>query len=75
MLEKLGFDTEPGPQEPRYDIIQTVTLKTPENLKRFCRGIQAGSPVDSYVTPEPWQMRDTRTRSSWPLARLSRARP
>lgn len=56
MLEKLGFDTEPGPQEPRYDIIQTVTLKTPENLKRFCRGIQTGSPVDSYVTPEPWQM-------------------
>ncbi len=56
MLEKLGFDTEPGPQEPRYDIIQTVTLKTPENLKRFCRGIQAGSPVDSYVTPEPWKM-------------------
>ncbi len=56
MLERLGFDTEPGPQEPRYDIIQTVTLKTPENLKRFCRGIQAGSPVDSYVTPEPWQM-------------------
>ena len=56
MLEKLGFDTEPGPQEPRYDIIQTVTLKPPENLKRFCRGIQAGSPVDSYVTPEPWQM-------------------
>ncbi len=56
MLEKLGFDTEPGPQEPRYDIIQTVTLKTPENLKRFCRGIQAGAPVDSYVTPEPWQM-------------------
>lgn len=56
MLEKLGFDSEPGPQEPRYDIIQTVTLKTPENLKRFCRGIQAGSPVDSYVTPEPWQM-------------------
>lgn len=56
MLEKLGFDTEPGPQEPRYDIIQIVTLKTPENLKRFCRGIQAGSPVDSYVTPEPWQM-------------------
>lgn len=56
MMEKLGFDTEPGPQEPRYDIIQTITLKTPENLKRFCRGIQAGSPVDSYVTPEPWQM-------------------
>ena len=56
MLQKLGFDTGPGPFEPRYDIIQTVTLKSPENLCRFCRGIQAGSPVDSYVTPEPWQM-------------------
>lgn len=56
MLGKLGFETEPGPMEPRYDIIQTVTLRSPENLKRFCRGIQSGSPVDSYVTPEPWQM-------------------
>ena len=56
MLEKLGFDSEPGPLEPRYDIIQTITLKSAENLCRFCRGIQAGSPVDSYVTPEPWKM-------------------
>ena len=56
MLERLGFETSPSAREPKYDIIQTVTLRTPENLKRFCRGIQAGSPVDSYVTPEPWQM-------------------
>lgn len=56
MLERLGFETAPSAREPRYDIIQTVTLKTGENLKRFCRGIQAGSPVDSYVTPEPWKM-------------------
>ena len=56
MLEKLGFDSEPSPLEPRYDIIQTITLKSAENLCRFCRGIQAGSPVDSYVTPEPWKM-------------------
>ena len=56
MIEKLGFDSEPGPLEPRYDIIQTITLKSAENLCRFCRGIQAGSPVDSYVTPEPWKM-------------------
>ena len=33
-----------------------VKLRSPENLKKFCRGIQAGSPVDSFVTPEPWQM-------------------
>lgn len=56
MLEKLGFETSPGPQEHRSDIIQMVHLKTPENLQRFCRGIQHGSPIDSYVTPEPWQM-------------------
>ena len=56
MLEELGFKTEPGAMEKRSDIIQTITLETPENLKRFCRGIQAGSPVDSYVTPEPWAM-------------------
>ena len=56
MLEKLGFETSPAAMEPRYDIIQTVTLRSGENLCRFCRGIQAGSPVDSYVTPEPWKM-------------------
>lgn len=56
MLEKLGFKTEPGAEEKRSDIIQTITLETPENLKRFCKGIQSGSPVDSYVTPEPWAM-------------------
>lgn len=56
MLEALGFKTEPGAMEKRSDIIQTITLETPENLKRFCKGIQSGSPVDSYVTPEPWAM-------------------
>ena len=56
MLTELGFKTEPGPLEKRSDIIQTITLETPENLKRFCKGIQSGSPVDSYVTPEPWAM-------------------
>ena len=56
MLGELGYKSAPGPFEPRGDIIQTITLETPENLKRFCRGIQSGSPVDSYVTPEPWAM-------------------
>ena len=56
MLEELGFKTEPDAIEKRSDIIQTITLETPENLKRFCKGIQSGSPVDSYVTPEPWAM-------------------
>jgi cystathionine beta-lyase family protein involved in aluminum resistance len=56
MLEKLDFETAPGSAAPRADIVQTVNLKTPENLRRFCRGIQNGAPVDSFVTPEPWAM-------------------
>ena len=56
MLEELGFKTEPGAMEKRSDIIQTITLETPENLKRFCKGIQSAAPVDSYVDPVPGDM-------------------
>ena len=52
----LGFDVEPKWDEPRYDIIQAVKTHSPEGLCAICRGIQAGSPVDAYVTPEPWDM-------------------
>ena len=56
MFEPAGFDVLPGPFERRSDIIQTVSLKTPEKLCRFCQGIQAASPVDAHVVPEPWDM-------------------
>ena len=56
VFEALGFKVEPGWNEPRYDIIQTVITEAPEKLCAFCRGIQAGSPIDSFVTPEPWEM-------------------
>ncbi len=52
----LGYDVEPKYDATRHDIIQTVQFGNPEGLCAFCRGIQAGSPVDSYVTPEPWDM-------------------
>ena len=52
----LGFHVSPGPEETRHDIIQAVDLKTPEFLKAFCCGIQSAAPVDSFVTPEPWDM-------------------
>ena len=52
----LGFEVEPRWSEQRYDIIQAVITHSPEALCAICRGIQAGSPVDSYVTPEPWAM-------------------
>ncbi len=56
MMERIGLETSPKAAEKRSDIIQMVKLGTPENMKLFCAGIQAGAPVDSYVTPEPWQM-------------------
>ncbi|MBE6576851.1 MAG: hypothetical protein E7653_01770 [Ruminococcaceae bacterium] len=52
----LGFDVEPEWNDKRYDIIQAVITHSPEGLCAICRGIQAGSPIDSYVTPEPWEM-------------------
>lgn len=56
VMEKLGYETEPISTAVRHDIIQMVHMREPEALKRFCRGIQSGAPVDSYVTPEPWDM-------------------
>ena len=56
IYEKLGYPVIPNGSEPRYDIIQAVTLKSPEAVIAFCQGIQAAAPVDSHVTPEPWEM-------------------
>ena len=56
MMEEVGIESSPSALEPRSDIIQMVKLGSPENMKRFCLGIQAGAPVDAYVTPEPWPM-------------------
>ena len=56
IYEKLGFDVIPNSTESRHDIIQAVTLRTPEGVIAFCEGIQAASPVDSHVVPEPWAM-------------------
>ena len=56
VYESLGFDVLPNGKEDRYDIIQAVSLKSGDRLKAFCEGIQAAAPVDSFVTPEPWDM-------------------
>jgi cystathionine beta-lyase family protein involved in aluminum resistance len=52
----MGYKASPAWNADRSDIIQTVELGSPELLRRFCRGIQAGAPVDAYVNPEPWDM-------------------
>ncbi|MGE4548508.1 MAG: aminotransferase class I/II-fold pyridoxal phosphate-dependent enzyme [Intestinibacillus sp.] len=56
VMELLGYAVSPKAEETRYDIIQTIAFGAPEPLRRFCEGIQAGAPVDSFVTPEPWDM-------------------
>ncbi|MCR5674413.1 MAG: methionine gamma-lyase family protein [Lachnospiraceae bacterium] len=56
LYERLGFSCYPSASEPRFDIIQAVTLKTPECLCAFCEGIQSAAPVDAHVRPEPWDM-------------------
>lgn len=56
MMELLGYGTDPSSRDIRRDIIQMIHFGSPEPLKKFCKGIQSGAPVDSYVTPEPWDM-------------------
>lgn len=56
LMEEMGFEVCPLPNETRSDIIQAVKLGSPELIKAFCGGIQGASPVDSFVTPEPWEM-------------------
>ena len=56
IMELLGYQTEPASDAVRHDIIQMICLGGPEAVKKFCKGIQSGAPVDSYVTPEPWDM-------------------
>ncbi|MCR5846797.1 MAG: methionine gamma-lyase family protein [Lachnospiraceae bacterium] len=56
LYEKLGFKVVPDSKEERHDIIQAITFNAEDKMISFCEGIQASSPVDSFVKPEPWAM-------------------
>ena len=56
VFESLGFETTPHSGDTRHDIIQAICLKNKENLIAFCRGLQQGSAIDSFVVPEPSAM-------------------
>lgn len=56
LFEEAGYEVSPRWQEPRADIIEALILGTPERMEAFCQGIQQGAPVDSFVTPEAWDM-------------------
>ena len=56
VFERTGYSAFPPSSDERTDIIQSVTFEDPDALIAFCKGIQGASPVDSFVTPEPWPM-------------------
>ncbi len=56
VFTQLGLAVSPGPEDSRSDIIQAIRFEDPEKLIAFCQGIQYASPIDSHVTPEPWDM-------------------
>mgnify|MGYP004460228489 CR=1 FL=1 len=56
LMQHFGYQVTPTWEQARADIIQAILLKNAEGLIAFCRGIQKGAPVDSFVVPEPWDM-------------------
>ena len=56
VFEKLAYEVCPKPQDYRSDIIQAIKLGSAEKIIDFCKGVQSASPVDSFVTPLPWDM-------------------
>jgi Aluminium resistance protein. len=56
IMRRLGFETWPGPFDKRCDLIQAIRFNREDAVIAFCQGIQKGSPVDAFVTPEPWDM-------------------
>ena len=56
VYERLGYGVVPNGSESRHDIIQAITFGSAQGVISFCKGIQAAAPVDSFVTPEPWDM-------------------
>lgn len=56
MFDDFGYKTTPAYDAERGDIVQSLGLENEESLVAFCKGIQSGSPVDSFLSPEPWDM-------------------
>ena len=56
LFESFGYDVTPKYNEKRGDIVQCLGLENEESLVAFCQGVQSGSPIDSFVLPEPWDM-------------------
>lgn len=56
LLEMAGCRCEPASDDLRGDIVQSVAFPDEQQMVNFCRKVQSCSPVDSFVSPEPWDM-------------------
>ena len=56
LFDNFGYDTTPAYDAERGDIVQSLGLENPDSLVAFCQGVQSGSPIDSFLSPEPWDM-------------------
>ncbi|GIP10963.1 hypothetical protein GNQ08_13725 [Paenibacillus macerans] len=56
VFERAGFESRPGWNERRTDLIQAISFSGPEQLIAFVQGIQKAAAVDGHVVPEPWDM-------------------
>ncbi|MCH5316375.1 MAG: methionine gamma-lyase family protein [Eubacterium sp.] len=56
LFNSFGYDTTPAYDAERGDIVQSLGLENPDSLVAFCQGVQSGSPIDSFLSPEPWDM-------------------
>ena len=56
MFSDAGFEVSPKPHERWNDIITSINLKSEKNLNIFCKSVQSYSPIDSFITPEAWDM-------------------
>lgn len=56
LFDSFGYDTTPAYDAERGDIVQSLGLENADSLVAFCQGVQSGSPIDSFLSPEPWDM-------------------
>ena len=56
VYDRLGFEVMPPADSKRSDIIQAIKFRTADRTVAFCQAVQSASPIDSYVSPVPWDM-------------------
>ncbi len=56
VFEKLGYETLPKKNCQDFDMIRSIKLNDEKLLIDFCKTVQKFSPIDSNLSPEPWDM-------------------